>query len=414
MRNFKKHIVTALALLGLAVAAPASAVGTKTVEVMSTGYGASKEEATRNGLSQAVAQVNGTSLRSSQAVSSSSVSGMVANSNGETESINMELTSSISANTETSGFIHSYEVLSMVPQDRGFEAKLKVKVYRYDAPVSSKRQRIAVLPVKHARGYQLFTYKNGSSVAKQLGKAIENHLVQSRKFAVLSRQELDAIQDELALIRSDLTSREEKAKTGRLLGADFIMIPEITRAYGEVETKTIQVTGQKKTTINGSIALSIKVIAAATGEIKFSEQYLSRTSKDDSSALITSVAKKAIDDTVDRIYPKLIVLAEGDRVGINAGGRSVTNGQHFKVFAKGENVFDPYTGESLGSDETYVATIKVTKVLSKMAYAKVVSGGNVQKGMVVRPTKPTKSAKKKMAEPEPSKPVSGIRLPFDN
>jgi curli biogenesis system outer membrane secretion channel CsgG len=413
MKLLSKYLVAGCLAFVAFTSTPLFAAGTKTVEVVATGFGATQEEAIRNGLAQAVAQVNGTSLKSRQATSTSSVSGVVANSRGESESLNMEITSSVSAQTETSGYIHSYDILSMSHVEKGFEAKLRTSVYRYDAPASSNRQRIALLPVKHAAGYQLFSYKRGSSLADSVGRSIENYLVQSRKFAVLTRQELDEVQSELDLISSDLTSRVEKAKNGRLLGADYILIPEIVSASGRVETKTIEVTGQKQTKAYGSIALSIKVIVAATGEIKFSEQYTSNTKRQDASGLIASVTKKAIDDVVGKIYPKLVVLVDEGRIAINSGGRSVSKGQRFKIYRKGDAVIDPYTGESLGSDESYMATIQITKVLSKMSYGKIVSGEGVEVGMVARPTAPASLKKPSIGQKE-SKPAAGFRLPFDN
>jgi histidyl-tRNA synthetase len=45
-----------------------------------------------------------------------------------------------------------------------------------------------------------------------------------------------------------------------------------------------------------------------------------------------------------------------------------------EIMSLGENVVDPYTGESLGQQEHAIATIEVIKVMAKMSTAKIVSG----------------------------------------
>jgi len=412
---FKRLTLTFVAFavcLLLPLSLHAQPTGTRQVEVEASGFGGTQEQAIRSGLAAAVSQVNGTSLQADQVTASSNVTGVVSNKDGVSEDVDVTLSASISARTQTSGNIHSYDVLSLTKIESGYEAKLRVRVYRYDTAASSARKRMALLQAK-ARSTKYFVFRSysGSELANLITTAMEQELVQTRKFAVLSRDNLAEISAELNLISSEATSREEKAKLGRMLGADFLLIPEIVNATGSTQSKTIKITGQTETWSAGNIVVGVKVIAVATGEVKYAEQYRASTTAENSRGLISSVAKNAVTDVVEKIYPKIIIKASSSGVIINAGGRSINVGQRYSVFRPGEILFDPYTGESLGSEETLVGTIAVSKVLPKMSHAIKISGGDFETGMILRPTATPPSKPK--APSLVKKPVSGIALPFD-
>lgn len=62
-----------------------------------------------------------------------------------------------------------------------------------------------------------------------------------------------------------------------------------------------------------------------------------------------------------------------------------------EVFTQGEEIKDPYTGDSLGFEETLVAEVCVYEINGKVAKAKVDPKGayvdaQIQRGMAVRAT----------------------------
>jgi curli biogenesis system outer membrane secretion channel CsgG len=79
-----------------------------------------------------------------------------------------------------------------------------------------------------------------------------------------------------------------------------------------------------------------------------------------------------------------IVLANGDKIVINRGTREgVDVGMQFTV-GEVEELVDPDTGEVLDSEMTTIAEIEATKVKEKIAYCKVLSGGDkLEKGMTI-------------------------------
>lgn len=402
-----------LFLLSLLILSAGSvSAGTRSVQVNASGYGATQEEAIRAALTSAVSQVNGVSLASRELTASSSISASTTDKAGLTETADIELQSRVSASTHTRGQVESYEILEMHQNDDGtFRAELSAKVFHYETPSSSNRKRIVILPPKVDSSYQLFGRLSGRQVADYVYSELEREIVQTRKFAVLSRVDLADLAAELELIASEATSPEEKAKLGRMLGADYVLIPRVTKASGHSSTRTIQITGQTETRHRGEVAIALKVVVPATGEIKFSDQYSANTSKPLGITLFKYAVAKASDDLINRIYPLLIVDVSGKQVIVNGGGDSVKVGEHYAVYAKGKNIIDPYTGESLGSQRSYAGKIKITRVEAKMATATIIAGDALSPGMVL--SKVNIAAAPATTKPQPQKAETGFKLPFD-
>jgi hypothetical protein len=65
---------------------------------------------------------------------------------------------------------------------------------------------------------------------------------------------------------------------------------------------------------------------------------------------------------------------------------NVEVGMEFFVFRKGEEIKDPDTGLSLGSEETNIGKVKVTEdaLKGKAAKAKVIQGADLKVGDIIR------------------------------
>jgi hypothetical protein len=61
-------------------------------------------------------------------------------------------------------------------------------------------------------------------------------------------------------------------------------------------------------------------------------------------------------------------------------------GQLYDVYVLGEALIDPDTGESLGSGEEFIGSVKIARTTAKVTYADIIEpGSGIQKGMVLRP-----------------------------
>jgi len=87
------------------------------------------------------------------------------------------------------------------------------------------------------------------------------------------------------------------------------------------------------------------------------------------------------------IYPiRVVKVQPNGEIILNQGGVTVKNGEILDVFSKGEKIIDPYTHESLGSSESWIASIKIFRVIPKMSYARVLKGKSslIRNGSICR------------------------------
>jgi len=80
-----------------------------------------------------------------------------------------------------------------------------------------------------------------------------------------------------------------------------------------------------------------------------------------------------------------VVTVKGSTIYVNVGERNgIKAGTSFVVYRPGESIVDEDTGEVLGSEEERIGTLKVTQVKEKYSAVTKTTGGNIQKGDLVR------------------------------
>jgi curli biogenesis system outer membrane secretion channel CsgG len=239
-------------------------------------------------------------------------------------------------------------------------------------------------------------------------------LVQSERYIVLERAEINAVLDEQNLGTSGVVTAESAAKVGQMLGAEIVVFGAITE-FGYKERSTGGRTrrlglGVKSTT--AVVATDVRMVNATTGEIIAAESVRKSESKrglsvdtdkvafgsqsefDDS--LVGEATREAIGDIVKMIdagsenvkWSASVITTQGGSVFINAGAAGgIENGQTFVVMREGKKLVDPDTGLELGSVEEQIGTIRVvdnTMGSGKAAKCEVVSGSGFERGDVVR------------------------------
>jgi hypothetical protein len=136
-------------------------------------------------------------------------------------------------------------------------------------------------------------------------------------------------------------------------------------------------------------------------------------------ALLQKAAKQVVHKAMDNIYPIRVVSAQSNaNLILNQGGVTVSDGEILDVFTKGKKMIDPYTKESLGSAESWVATIRITRVTAKMSYGQVIKGqlSKINKGSICRRQSQAKQLHKTSsgrATDVETTPGGGVVLPFD-
>lgn len=281
------------------------------------------------------------------------------------------------------------------------------------AQAQELKKRIAVMSFedKTDAGY---SWGGTKTAGEGMADMLVTDLVQSERYIVLERSEINAVLDEQNLGTSGVVTAESAARVGEMLGAEIVVFGAITE-FGYKERSTGGRTrrlglGVKSTT--AVVATDVRMVNATTGEIVAAESVRKSESKRGLSvdtekidfgsqsefdeSLVGEATREAIGDIVKMInagsanvkWSASVITTQGSNVFINAGAAGgIENGQTFVVMREGQKLVDPDTGLELGSVEEQIGTIRVvdnTMGSGKAAKCEVVSGSGFERGDVVR------------------------------
>ncbi len=256
------------------------------------------------------------------------------------------------------------------------------------------------------------------AVADSFVDMVNTAFVKTRKFNVVERSSLGKVADEQMFGASGAVDPKTAAKMGKMTGAQFILIGVIT-TFGAETSKT----GAFGISVNSSqfkIGTDIRVVDSTTGAIMIAESismseseagisasakgmnYKQSLTKGPLADLARKVSAEIAKKTMFAIYPPKIIKVSGNNVVLNYGDAIMAPGQLYDVYELGEALIDPDTGESLGSGEELIGTVKIDRTTAKVSYAEIIEpGAGISNGMILRPQKELeeKSAKSKLKIP---------------
>lgn len=264
------------------------------------------------------------------------------------------------------------------------------------------KKTVAVFDFENDSGYR-GEVRLGDDFTVQLTDA----LVQSGKFNVLTRADLDVVFAEQDLAASGRMAQSTAAQKGKAIPAQILIKGQITEfeentsGGGQGFSISGVSLGTKKST--ASMAVIVQLIDSTTGEVIDSRRvegearsgglsvgYSGRFDLSSSNFKKTPLGKAvqmAIDRAVVYISEKLsqvpwkgkVVTFKDGLVFINAGeNANVQVGDTFQVLREGESLVDPDTGIDLGSETTQVARIKIIDVQPKFSKAQVEGAAGVE------------------------------------
>jgi curli biogenesis system outer membrane secretion channel CsgG len=175
--------------------------------------------------------------------------------------------------------------LSTAPEakvDKGLEDELppysgkkaSLAVARFEWKVDAGRQ----VKVK-AFGQEISYSEQESSYMDGLRDMLTTTLVQSKRFRVLERQELDSVKAEQALSASGDVEKETKIAKGKIKGADILVIaavtawePGIKKTGGNLAGALFGPAGAAAAAVSGAVkksfmAMDIRIVDSATSEV---------------------------------------------------------------------------------------------------------------------------------------------------
>jgi len=251
--------------------------------------------------------------------------------------------------------------------------------------LANLKKRVAVVEFHDMAGY-------GHNIGDGMADMLVTALVESGKFMVIERKQLAKIIAEQGLGMSGMVTPQSAAKVGKLLGAELIVTGSVT----EFGTKNNRVGGGLSALSGLNLGLSsqkaravvdIRLVNTTTGEIiaaKKAEGEESSNSLDNvgisginfhnssswNNTILGKAARKAVDKCVKIISEgmssipwqgKILKVSADGTVYMKPGSKAgVQPGMTFWVYHKGEDLIDPDTGISLGSEDSKIGQIQVT------------------------------------------------------
>jgi hypothetical protein len=194
---------------------------------------------------------------------------------------------------------------------------------------------------------------------------------------VLDREYTDEIAGEQKTIAGSDDERD-LSKLGAILGADYIIAGTIENF--ETRNENLNVGGLSVPRKTGSAALALRILDVATGQVKFADTtntslQIRRGASSASMDLAAQIAEGCAGKIMEAIYPLLVVALGDDGLVLNQGGDLVRVGDRYELFALGELLKDPRTGETLGRRERKVGVVEIVRSKPKTSDARVVEGG---------------------------------------
>ncbi len=277
---------------------------------------------------------------------------------------------------------------------------------------SAEKSTLAVTKVSATKAIENAMVANGSidtfkrvveSLDVNLFSAFEN----TRKFKMVSRTDLDAVMKEKGLASSGNVNISDvnAAKMGQLLGAKYIVtvsVDDFQDFKDKARFEKLNKSDENRSIRIGAIA---KVIDSTTGAILETANFIvkknSYVSKDDVAThsggnksdenialLARDISAQMANKVVDAIFPPKVIAKTGKVVTFNRGdGTGVNVGDEYTIFAVGDEMFDPDTGDALGVEEVEIGKMRVTSVTPKFSKGELVVDNGVGKGQILRLTK---------------------------
>jgi curli biogenesis system outer membrane secretion channel CsgG len=238
---------------------------------------------------------------------------------------------------------------------------------------------------------------------------------ESRKFEVVARKDaLKSLLNEQDFGASGNVDPATAAQAFKLAGAQYLVLTTVTDFVMGNEAVKFEGIGAAANREAVRISCSIQIYDTTTGKLIESARFRGQdanVSREGSAtadgATLTKITDRLAADILNRIvdviYPAKVVAKLGTQITINRGeGAGTAVGQTWTVFALGEEITDPDTGEKLGRNEAEIGKIKITSVTPKLSYGETVEDTGIAVGNIVRPQQASEQPETSSPAPSPA------------
>jgi curli biogenesis system outer membrane secretion channel CsgG len=252
--------------------------------------------------------------------------------------------------------------------------------------------------------------------ARTLTEILTTSLINSNRFVVLERQQLQTVMAEQDLASAGRVNKETGAATGHVIGAQAMVTGDITgysytqQSLGGGALNVIKNIKVGASRVSASVVIDLRLVDAATGEVLASATGNGRASSTGVAADLTrgdqqisaagawstplgQASRAAINEVVEQLVSgmpeprwsaKVVEVRDG-LVYLNAGSADgVSPGLVLEVYEVQPPLIDPDTGKNLGAPDKLLGEIQVETVQAGFSTAKVVTGASFARNNVVR------------------------------
>lgn len=271
------------------------------------------------------------------------------------------------------------------------------------------KKTIAVADFENKAGF-----RSEWNLGNGMAEMVTTSLIKSGGFIVVERQNIQGILQEQDFSQSGRTTKAGAPKLGKLLNAQILVSGAVTefseRSSGGGASFTIKGFSLGGSSSLAHVAVNVRLYDVTTGQIIASKRVEGKAKSSGMSigyarsdwGIGTSNFKKAplgkatqaaIDVAIAWICAELenvpwrgkVVTVKGEDIYLNCGATSgVQVGDEFAIYSVGEDLIDPDTGISLGSESEKIGRVQVYAVEEKFSKAKVVAGGGFDRGNLVK------------------------------
>jgi curli biogenesis system outer membrane secretion channel CsgG len=231
-----------------------------------------------------------------------------------------------------------------------------------------------------------------AQIVQGLDAKLADALQNTRKFEVRAHAELAKLIGEQQAQDSgnfDL-SDPARAKPFQLAGIPYLALVQIDDFQDQVQTARFEGVGQQATRRQIRLSAVCRVFDATRGtllesvrvtlsdfDFKNNPQYVVDQKGGDLTEAVVNViadkmANRVAQKITDTVFPAKVLVVRDGVVTLNRGeGTDIAVGEIWEVFAQGESLIDPDTGENLGAEEVAVGFVRVISVAPKFSRAEI-------------------------------------------
>jgi curli biogenesis system outer membrane secretion channel CsgG len=276
---------------------------------------------------------------------------------------------------------------------------------------AQEKATLAIASIKPTPSLAEATKPDKKTELNRIIESLDSQLIDrvnaTRKFDIVGRSDLNEVIKEQDLGASGNVDAKTAAKAGKLTGAKYLLVATVDDFQDYVEKATFEGTGRSATKRVFRFSIVAKIYDSTTGKLLESANFQTgndqfkqiqeernysvkdgELSDEMMVAVSRTLAEQIANRVADVIFPAKVLIKRDTQVTINRGeGGGVAVGDVFNVFALGDEMKDPDTGEVLGREEVKVGKVKIAEVDPKFSKADVLEDTGIAAGAILRKAK---------------------------